>query len=62
MFDFEQMQEISGFARENKIKMHQIHIPDGDEKTGKVFIKINPSILRRSPEELVEVFNSLTLC
>ena len=43
------------------LALHQIHIPDGDEKTGKVFIKINPSILRRSPEELAEVFNSLTV-
>ncbi len=42
------------------LALHQIHIPDGDEKTGKVFIKINPSILRRSPEALAEVFNSFT--
>jgi len=45
---------------QKSLALHQIHIPDGDEKTGKVFIKINPSILRRSPEELAEVFNSLS--
>ena len=46
---------------QKSLALHQIHIPDGDEKTGKVFLKINPSILRRSPEELAEVFNSLSL-
>jgi threonine aldolase len=45
---------------QKSLALHQIHIPDGDEKTGKVYLKINPSILRRSPEELAEVFNSLT--
>ena len=45
---------------QKSLALHQIQIPEGDEKTGKVLIKINPSILRRSPEELADVFNSLT--
>jgi len=46
---------------QKSLALHHIPFPDGDEKTGKVFIKINPSILRRSPEELSELFSSLSL-
>ena len=42
---------------QKSLALHQIHIPEGDEKSGKVFIKINPSILRRSPEELAGLFD-----
>ena len=52
-----QLKDHSPAQLQKSLALHQIHIPDGDEKTGKVFIKINPSILRRSPEELAEVFN-----
>ena len=55
------LKDLSSGQLQKSLALHQIYIPDGDEKTGKLFIKINPSILRKSPQELAEMFNSITL-
>lgn len=50
---------ISPEKLKETLEKQNIYIPAGNEKTGDIFIKINPSILRKTVEELANAFNSM---
>lgn len=50
---------ISPEKLKNAMETQNIYIPAGNEKTGDIFIKINPSILRQTTDKLAKAFNSL---
>jgi threonine aldolase len=48
---------ISPEKLKDTMEKQNIYIPVGNKETGDIFIKINPSILRKSVEKLAESFN-----
>ena len=50
---------ISPEKLKETLEKQNIYIPMGNEKTGDIFIKINPSILRKRVEKLADIFNSV---
>lgn len=50
------LKDLSPGQLQKSLELQNIYIPNGDEKTGEIFIKINPSILRKSPEVLAGIF------